>query len=84
MNEKKLYVVMEIGSADLSQIVKDLSINFKAMPPSYLILFYWMEMLRAVQQIHEDGIYKHVAVYLSIFKFFNIFCIIIWFLTDSK
>ncbi|XP_044754814.1 dual specificity protein kinase Ttk [Coccinella septempunctata] len=56
VKEKKLYVVMEMGSADLSQILRDLSSNNKEMSPPYLILFYWMEMLRAVHQIHTDGI----------------------------
>ncbi|KAK9881774.1 hypothetical protein WA026_017292 [Henosepilachna vigintioctopunctata] len=53
--EKKLYVVLEMGSADLAEILKDLSVS-DGVVPFYLVLFYWMEMLYAVQQIHHHGI----------------------------
>ncbi|XP_045473742.1 dual specificity protein kinase TTK [Harmonia axyridis] len=54
--EKKLYVVMEMGTTDLSKILRNASSNSKEMSPPYLILFYWMEMLRAVRQIHAYGV----------------------------
>ncbi|KAL3268211.1 hypothetical protein HHI36_007335 [Cryptolaemus montrouzieri] len=53
--EKKIYVVLEMGGADLAQILRDLS-RQEGPSPAYLILFYWMEMLYSVQQIHTHGI----------------------------
>lgn len=56
---------MEMGSTDLSQILKNLSSNDQEMSPPYLILFYWMEMLRAVRQIHSNGLYENKKIRYS-------------------
>ncbi|KAJ8918382.1 hypothetical protein NQ315_008077 [Exocentrus adspersus] len=54
-SEKKLLVVLENGGKDLSTILKQLA-SQKSHIPLYMLLFYWMEMLHAVKQIHSQGI----------------------------
>ncbi|XP_022916049.2 dual specificity protein kinase TTK [Onthophagus taurus] len=54
-SEKVLYIVMESGDQDLSSILKDLCSNTTHLP-IYILIYYWMEMLFAVKQIHENGI----------------------------
>lgn len=51
---KKLYVVMELGETDLSRLLKDIKKTKEISP--IRILYYWTEMLTAVQEIHEKGI----------------------------
>ncbi|KRT80024.1 protein kinase [Oryctes borbonicus] len=54
-NEKILLVVLEKGEKDLAKILKELSSNTEHLP-MYLLIYYWMEMLYAVKQIHDNGI----------------------------
>ncbi|XP_072392942.1 dual specificity protein kinase Ttk isoform X2 [Diabrotica undecimpunctata] len=53
--EKKLYMVLEKGGEEFSTVLKNLGSN-KANIPFYMLLFYWMEMLQAVSQIHSHGV----------------------------
>ncbi|XP_044272223.1 dual specificity protein kinase TTK [Tribolium madens] len=53
--EKTLLVVLEVGGTDLSKILKESALNTAHMP-LYMLLYYWMEMLYAVKQIHSNGI----------------------------
>jgi serine/threonine-protein kinase TTK/MPS1 len=53
--EKILLVVLEVGGTDLSKILKESALNTTHMP-LYMLLYYWMEMLYAVKQIHSHGI----------------------------
>ncbi|XP_018574040.1 dual specificity protein kinase Ttk [Anoplophora glabripennis] len=53
--QKKMLVVLEKGGKDLSTILKQLA-GQKSHIPMYMLLFYWMEMLYAVRQIHSNGI----------------------------
>ncbi|XP_028130354.1 dual specificity protein kinase Ttk [Diabrotica virgifera virgifera] len=53
--EKKLYMVLEKGGEEFSTVLKNLGSN-KANIPLYMLLFYWMEMLQAVSQIHSHGV----------------------------
>lgn len=55
VNEKKLFVVLEQGGDDLATILKKVSMQ-KSHIPFYMVFFYWMEMLYAVQQIHSNGV----------------------------
>lgn len=52
--EKVLYVILEKGEADLAKILKDLS-NANRHLNMHMLIYYWMEMLYAVKQIHENG-----------------------------
>ncbi|RZC36151.1 dual specificity protein kinase TTK [Asbolus verrucosus] len=52
---KTLLVVLEVGGADLSKILKESALNTTHMPV-YMLVYYWMEMLYAVKQIHSHGI----------------------------
>ncbi|KAJ8951093.1 hypothetical protein NQ318_003791 [Aromia moschata] len=54
-SQKKLIVVLEKGGEDLSTILKHLAIQ-QSHIPMYMLLFYWMEMLYSVKQIHSHGI----------------------------
>lgn len=54
-SQGKLLVVLENGGKDLSAILKQLACQ-KSHIPMYMLLFYWMEMLYAVKQIHSNGI----------------------------
>lgn len=54
--QKTLYVVLELGSCDLHEVLKELSINRRHLP-LYKLMYYWMEMLHAVQEIHDNGAY---------------------------
>ncbi|KAF5291455.1 hypothetical protein FQR65_LT01766 [Abscondita terminalis] len=54
-SEKKLLVVLEKGGSDLAKLVRDLKVKNKNLP-IHKVLFYWMEMLYAVQEIHKNGI----------------------------
>lgn len=47
-------MVLEKGERDLSKILKELSNNTEHLP-MYMLIYYWMEMLYAVKQIHENG-----------------------------
>lgn len=48
----ELYVVLERGVTDLSKIIKHLAARHL---PLHKLMYYWMEMLYAVQQIHKNG-----------------------------
>lgn len=48
-------MVLEVGGADLSKILKERASTTDHMP-IYMLLYYWMEMLKAVKQIHDRGI----------------------------
>ncbi|KAJ1520682.1 hypothetical protein ONE63_003786 [Megalurothrips usitatus] len=48
-----LFVVMEKGDTDLSKLIKDLSKSKKIS--AAMIVYYWMEMLNAVNFIHKRG-----------------------------
>lgn len=50
-----VYVVMEVGDTDLSHLTKSI-IQEKKKIPLATILYYWMDMLTAVQHIHKEGI----------------------------
>ncbi|XP_018332334.1 serine/threonine-protein kinase MPS1 isoform X2 [Agrilus planipennis] len=52
---KILWVVLEKGGMDLDKILKKVSGQGKPLA-NHIIMFYWMEMLYAVKQIHENGI----------------------------
>ncbi|KAJ8929313.1 hypothetical protein NQ314_018021 [Rhamnusium bicolor] len=54
-SQKKLLVVLEKGGEDLSTILKCLATQTSHIP-MYMLLFYWMEMLYAVKQIHSYGV----------------------------
>lgn len=47
--------MLEVGGADLSKILKESASSSNHMP-MYMLLYYWMEMLYAVKQIHSNGI----------------------------
>lgn len=51
-NEQRLYVVMEKGDTDLASLFKSRQDN---KLPDQMIAFYWLEMLKAVQVIHQEG-----------------------------
>lgn len=53
--EGLLYMVLEMGGKDLDKILKQLSENASNLP-FYKILYYWMEMLYCVRDIHKIGI----------------------------
>ncbi|CAH0555979.1 unnamed protein product [Brassicogethes aeneus] len=55
VEEKKLLVVLEKGGEDLSTILKHLALR-KSHISMHTLLFYWMEMLLAVKEIHQHGI----------------------------
>ncbi|XP_060528009.1 dual specificity protein kinase Ttk isoform X2 [Cylas formicarius] len=55
IDNEKLLMVLEIGDEDLHSILKNFSTR-QCHLPAHLILFYWMEMLYAVQQIHKHGV----------------------------
>lgn len=48
-----LYVILELGDTDFSQVLK--SMNPKKQIPYPMILYYWTEMLSAVKHIHENS-----------------------------
>lgn len=48
-----LYVVMEKGETDLSRLIKKISKTNQIH--IITILYYWVEILRAVKNIHENG-----------------------------
>lgn len=48
-----LYVVMEKGEIDLSMLIKKISKTNQI--PVITIIYYWVEMLRAVKNIHANG-----------------------------
>jgi serine/threonine protein kinase len=48
-----LYVVMEKGETDLSRLIKKVSKTNQIH--IITILYYWVEILRAVKNIHENG-----------------------------
>lgn len=52
-SKQQLLVVLEKGTTDLSKIIKQLSTRHL---PLHKLIYYWMEMLYAVQQIHRHGI----------------------------
>ncbi|XP_066145366.1 dual specificity protein kinase TTK [Euwallacea fornicatus] len=55
IRDEKLAVVLEKGSSDLSAILKQLASNQSNLP-NHMLMFYWMEMLYAVKQIHDNGV----------------------------
>lgn len=68
-DDKILLVVLEKGERDLSKILKELSTNVEHLP-MYMLIYYWMEMLYAVKQIHENGkasFTGQLKFYLTIF-----------------
>ncbi|XP_021934074.1 serine/threonine-protein kinase MPS1 isoform X2 [Zootermopsis nevadensis] len=52
--KQMLYVVMEKGETDLSRLIKNISKTNQI--PIITVLYYWNEMLRAVKNIHANGI----------------------------
>ncbi|KAL1490961.1 hypothetical protein ABEB36_011630 [Hypothenemus hampei] len=50
-----LTIVLEHGGKDLNAILKRLATK-QANIPIYMLLFYWLEMLYAVKQIHSNGV----------------------------
>lgn len=54
-SEKKMLVVLEKGGEDLATILKNQRTQSSHMP-IYMLMFYWMEMLYAVKQIHSNGV----------------------------
>ncbi|XP_056635582.1 dual specificity protein kinase Ttk [Diorhabda sublineata] len=54
-DEKKLFMVLEKGGEDFTTVLNNLT-NQKTNIPIYMLLFYWMEMLQAVKQIHDHEI----------------------------
>ena len=50
---QKLYIVMEKGQTDLSQLMKNIS-QTNPVPIS-TIIYYWTEILTAVKHIHDNG-----------------------------
>ncbi|KAK4874098.1 hypothetical protein RN001_013458 [Aquatica leii] len=54
-SENKLMILLEKGGSDLGKTLKDLKSSNKRLP-LHTIMFYSMEMLYAVQQIHINGI----------------------------
>ncbi|CAH1104821.1 unnamed protein product [Psylliodes chrysocephalus] len=53
--EKQLFMVLEKGGNDFSTVLKNLASQEKNIP-LYMLIFYWMEMLLAVKQIHDNGV----------------------------
>jgi serine/threonine protein kinase len=51
--KQMLYVVMEKGETDLSRLIKKISKTNQIH--IITILYYWVEILRAVKNIHENG-----------------------------
>ncbi|KAJ9601503.1 hypothetical protein L9F63_000342 [Diploptera punctata] len=52
--KEKLYVIMEKGETDLSKLIKNIT---KTKPmPIITVVYYWVEMLRAVKDIHAKNI----------------------------
>lgn len=51
-----VYVVMELGDTDLSHLTKSI-VQEKKKIPITTILYYWIDMLTAVQHIHKEGMY---------------------------
>lgn len=54
IRDEQLVVVLEKGGDDLSAILKQLATKQNHLP-NHMLLFYWMEMLYSVQQIHKNG-----------------------------
>lgn len=52
-SKRELLVVLERGVTDLSKLLKKLLT--KQHLPMHKLMYYWMEMLYAVKQIHENG-----------------------------
>lgn len=49
-------MVLELGSCDLHTVLKEMSIKRKYLPV-YKLIYYWMEILHAVQEIHDKGMH---------------------------
>jgi serine/threonine protein kinase len=52
-DRQMLYVVMEKGEIDFSELIKNISKTSRI--PIITIIYYWVEILRAVQHIHANG-----------------------------
>ncbi|XP_033229281.1 probable serine/threonine-protein kinase mps1 isoform X2 [Belonocnema kinseyi] len=52
VKETSVYVVMELGDTDLSSLIKTNSVE----KDQYFTLYYWRQMLRAVNHIHKNGV----------------------------
>jgi len=52
-DRQMLYVVMEKGETDFSKLMKNISKTSRI--PIITIIYYWVEILRAVKNIHENG-----------------------------
>lgn len=63
--DKYLYIVLERGYCNLSVIIKEYYYNNNRLP-LYKLMFYWMEILNAVKQIHDRHI-AHLDLKLSNF-----------------
>nr|CAD7457411.1 unnamed protein product [Timema tahoe] len=50
-----LYVVMELGETDFSQLIRD-TFRTRGKLSLTMILFYWSEMLTAVKYIHDNEV----------------------------
>ncbi|XP_050305022.1 dual specificity protein kinase TTK isoform X2 [Anthonomus grandis grandis] len=55
IRDEKLLIVLEKSGEDLSSILKQLAVK-ESQLPTHMLLFYWMEMLYAVKQIHSKGV----------------------------
>lgn len=54
-DKKRLFVVLEKGGKDLAIILREL-VNSSTHMPLYMVIYYWMEMLYAVKEIHDRGV----------------------------
>lgn len=45
---------MELGNGDLHSVLKQLAVSTKQLP-LYKLMYYWLEILNAVNQIHKKG-----------------------------
>lgn len=65
VQNKHLYIVLERGYCNLSVIIKEYYYTSERLP-FYKLMYYWMEILKAVQQIHSRHI-VHLDLKLSNF-----------------
>lgn len=56
---------MEKGDTDLSALIRSVNATRKLSIP--MIVYYWTEMLVAVNEVHSRGIHSYTLSILSIF-----------------